>query len=97
MATKIWVNFAPCNGFLLDGAKPLPEPIFIYHQWSQVTYEGNFPRDTQPWIIEINLKNYLSKISFEFLPGMNELIPVNIKKWLKLCSFSCWFNKLNLF
>ena len=35
---QIWVNIGSGNGLLLDGTKPLPEPMLTDHQWSQVTY-----------------------------------------------------------
>ena len=28
----IFVNIGPGNVFLLDGTKPLPEPVLVYHQ-----------------------------------------------------------------
>ena len=32
MATEIFVNIDPDNGFLSDGTKPLPERMLIYHK-----------------------------------------------------------------
>ena len=29
---NIWVNIGSGNGLLLDGTKPLPEPMLTYHQ-----------------------------------------------------------------
>ena len=29
---QIWVNIGSGSGFLLDGAKPFPEPMLTYHQ-----------------------------------------------------------------
>ena len=30
MATEIWVNIGSGNGLLLDGTKPLPEPMLTF-------------------------------------------------------------------
>ena len=32
MASLILVNNGSVNGLLADGTRPLPEPMFIYHQ-----------------------------------------------------------------
>ena len=37
MVAYIWVNIGSCNGLLPEGTKPLPEPMFTFHQLSAVT------------------------------------------------------------
>ena len=37
-ATYIWVNIGSGNGLLLDGIKPIPEPIFTPHVWGPVSF-----------------------------------------------------------
>ena len=42
MATQILVNIGSGNGLLPDGTKPLPEPMWTYHQQGLVQFtEGN--------------------------------------------------------
>ena len=37
MVSEILANSGLCDGLLLDGTKPLPEPVFTYDQWRPVT------------------------------------------------------------
>ena len=73
MATEIWVNIGSANGLLPDGTKPLPEPMFTYHQLGPVAFIGvQFYQMPQPSVIEISLKiTYLN--FFSNLPGVNKL------------------------
>ena len=42
----ILVNIGLGNGLLPEGAKPLPEPMLIYHQWERVAFTwGQFHRN----------------------------------------------------
>ena len=38
MASGIWVKIGSGNGLLPDGTKPLPEPMWTYHQWFPLTF-----------------------------------------------------------
>ena len=38
---KIWVNIDSGNGLLFDSTKPLPEPMFINHQWGLLAFTGD--------------------------------------------------------
>ena len=45
--TQTWVNICSGNAFLLDGSKPLREPMLTYNQWGPLTvnwgqYRRNF-------------------------------------------------------
>ena len=44
MAPEIWVNIGSCNGLLLDGTKPLPEPLLTNDQWGVVFTWKEFHR-----------------------------------------------------
>ena len=39
---KVWVSNGSSNGLLPGGAKPSPEPVLTYHQWSPSVYKGDF-------------------------------------------------------
>ena len=63
MAIEIWVSIGSGNGLLLDGTKPLPEPILTFHQSGPVTITcGQFRKK----------KNHLSNFCSNF-PVANEL------------------------
>ena len=67
MATEIWLNIGPSNGLLLNGTKPLPEPMLTDHQGSPITFIV--------WITKILFENYMSKISFKFPRGQWDNVP----------------------
>ena len=74
MATQIWVNIVLCNGLLPDGTKPLPDPMFTYHQWGPLIFIWDqFHEIPQPSIPKIRLKIPYLKFQSR-LPGTNELI-----------------------
>ena len=46
---KIWINVSSGNGFVSNGTKPLPEPVFSNHQ---LVLDSNFTENAQdiyPW------------------------------------------------
>ena len=69
MARYIWVSIGSGTGLLLDGTKPLSEPLFTYIQKSPVTVFRQIPRSS---ISKMNTKiSYLNFLSN--LPVTNEL------------------------
>ena len=74
MATEIWVNIGSGNGLLLDGTKPLPEPMLTDHQWSPVTFIlGQFhKRCLSHQSLKSVWKLHVLKFHSNF-PGANEL------------------------
>ena len=75
---QIWVNIGWGNGLLLDGTKPLPQPMWTYvrkTQWHSSDSEGNFIQvihqlaiTTSTVSLEISYQQFHSN-----LPGANEL------------------------
>ena len=74
MATMILDSIGSGNGLLLDGTKPITEPMFTYHHWvNQHTSEGSsipilIP---QPSVTKISLKIIDSNL-IKNLPETNE-------------------------
>ena len=74
MASEICVNIGSGNGLLLDGIKPLPEPMLTDHQLkSTYIHIRAISQDMpQPSITEIPWKITYLKFHLHF-PGTNEL------------------------
>ena len=79
VARYIWVSIGSGTDLLLDGTKPLSEPLFTYLQKSPVTVIRQIPRSS------ISKRN--SKISYliTYLNFLSNLPVTNELTWAALC------------